>query len=775
MQTEIRADKLAALNSAQREAVIHEGGPALVLAGAGSGKTRVLTTRIARLVEENGVALHRILAVTFTNKAAAEMRSRLAKLLGAEPVGMWVGTFHAIGARFLRMHADHVGRSRDFTIYDEDDAQSLVKRLMERESVSSKDWSPQAILNAISGAKNALVTPTEYAALAKDTLARNVARIYAVLEPALRQANAVTFDDLLVLPVRIFQQEPVLLEKYRRRFQHVLVDEYQDTNRAQYTLITQLAGSDGNVMVVGDDDQSIYGWRGADIRNILDFERDFPNARVVRLEENYRSMPPVLALANAVIVPNKGRRGKTLRATRSGGPVPVLMRTLDERDEAEWLAEELVERRQSVPGARWSSCAVLYRTNAQSRALEEGLRRKSIPYRLVGAVRFYDRREIRDLMAYLKLAANPADDEAFRRAVAVPKRGVGDTSVEALAGAARSAGVPMLAAASDPASGSAVRPAVRPAARVALEEFVRVVNALRARALGGVTVDELLSELVTELGYEAYLRAEGPEGKDRIDNVKELITGATDFPAETEEGEEAQTPLGRFLQRATLVAATDQLDASADAVTLMTLHNAKGLEFPVVFITGLEDGLLPIKRALDEGGDAVEEERRLLYVGVTRAEDALYLSYAETRRWQGSTIQSKRSSFLDAVPPSLTQHRQTIRVRSSGRGMMGMMRTPAPSWLGGEDMSIGGPRAASRRPGMAIDFGRGGFADEDASQDSADIVVGARVKHRKFGSGTIAEVSGAGRESKAKVDFDDEAVGRKTLVVAQANLERVTE
>ncbi len=771
MQTEIGADKLATLNSAQREAVIHEGGPALVLAGAGSGKTRVLTTRIARLVEEHGVELHRILAVTFTNKAAAEMRSRLGKLLGAEPVGMWVGTFHAIGARFLRRHAELVGRSRDYTIYDEDDAQLLVKRLMQRESVSTKDWSPQAILNAISGAKNALVTPAEYAALAQDTLTRNVARIYEVLEPALRQANAVTFDDLLVLPVRIFQQEPALLEQYRRRFQHVLVDEYQDTNRAQYTLITQLAGSDGNVMVVGDDDQSIYGWRGADIRNILDFERDFPGARIVRLEENYRSMPPVLALANAVIVPNVGRRGKTLRATRSGGPVPVLMRTLDERDEAEWLAEELVERRQSVPGARWSHCAVLYRTNAQSRALEEGLRRKSIPYRLVGAVRFYDRREIRDLMAYLKLAANPADDEAFRRAIAVPKRGIGDTSVEALAGAASSAGLPMFAAASDPASGSAVRPG----ARAALVEFIRVVNALRASALEGNTVDDLLSELVTDLGYESYLRAEGPEGKERIDNVQELIAGATDIPTETEEGEDVQTPLGRFLQRATLVAATDQLDASADAVTLMTLHNAKGLEFPVVFITGLEDGLLPIKRALDEGGDAVEEERRLLYVGVTRAEDALYLSYAETRRWQGTTMQSKRSSFLDAVPPSLTQQRQTMRVRSSGRSMMGMMRNEAPAWLGGEDMSIGGPRAASRRPGMAIDFGRNGIADEDVSQDAADIAIGARVKHRKFGSGTIVDVAGSGRETKAKVDFDDESIGRKTLVVAQANLERVTE
>ncbi|HEU4642075.1 MAG TPA: UvrD-helicase domain-containing protein, partial [Gemmatimonadaceae bacterium] len=402
----------AGLNPAQREAVLHFEGPILVLAGAGSGKTRVLTTRIARLIEHHGVDPRHILAVTFTNKAAGEMKERVARLLGQEPAGMWTGTFHAIGARILRREAHLVGRTPAFTIYDEDDSLSALKRVMERLKISTKQWTPKAIRGAISDAKNALVSPKEYASLALDPLSRAAAPVYEHLDAALRDANAVDFDDLLVLPVRIFQENPHRLAEYRARFQFILVDEYQDTNRAQYQLIKLLGGEHGNVLVVGDDDQSIYGWRGADIRNILDFEKDFPSAKVVRLEENYRSTPEVLQLANEVISANTSRRGKTLRATRRGGEKVTVVGTLDERDEADFVAEEVLARRAAQRDLLLRDFAVLYRTNSQSRALEEALRKRAIRYRLVGAVRFYDRREIRDLMSYLKLIANPADDEA---------------------------------------------------------------------------------------------------------------------------------------------------------------------------------------------------------------------------------------------------------------------------------------------------------------------------------------------------------------------------
>src|SRR5215475_4359849 len=452
---------IAGLNPAQREAVLHVNGPLLVLAGAGSGKTRVLTSRIARLIDVEGVDPRQILAVTFTNKAAGEMRERIGRLLGSEPAGMWAGTFHAVGARMLRAAAALVGRTPAFTIYDSDDSLSVVKRLMERHDVSSKQVAPRAIQAVISDAKNALVPPAEFERLAMDPLSRAASTIYKSLGETLQLANAADFDDLLVLPVRMLQQHPDKLSQYRRKFHYILVDEYQDTNRAEYELVKLLGGEHGNVCVVGDDDQSIYGWRGADIRNILDFQKDFPGAAVVRLEENYRSTPQILDLANVVISANTARMGKTLRATRGGGEAITLVRSLDERDEADFVVGEIGVRRSGPSPAGFGDVAVLYRTNAQSRALEEALRRQAMPYRLVGAVRFYDRREIRDLMAYLKLIANPADDEAFRRAVGVPKRGLGETTIDQLAEASRVAGVPMFEGGRRDDIVSALRPAAR--------------------------------------------------------------------------------------------------------------------------------------------------------------------------------------------------------------------------------------------------------------------------------------------------------------------------
>src|SRR5256885_3667156 len=487
--TATEAEPLAGLNPAQREAVLHFEGPMLVLAGAGSGKTRVLTTRIARLIEHHGVDPSKILAVTFTNKAAGEMRERIARLLGEEPKGMWSGTFHAIGARILRVVAALTGRTSSFTIYDEDDTLSLIKRMMDQEGVSPKQWSPKVITSLISDAKNALVSADEYAKLAMDPVSRAAAKVYNRLEAALRTANAVSFDDLLVLPVEIFRKDEATLARYRDRFQFILVDEYQDTNRAQFQFIKLLGSGHGNVVVVGDDDQSIYGWRGADIRNILDFEKEFASAKLVRLEENYRSTPDILHVANAAITQNVGRKGKTLRATREAGEPVTLVAALDERDEADFVIEEIKTRR-NQENRGLNEFAVLYRTNAQSRALEDALRREAMQYRLVGSVRFYDRREIRDLMAYLKLIANPSDEEAFRRAISVPKRGIGDTTVDMLATRARALGVPLYEA----AGRQEVQESLRAGSRKALTDFAQMISGLRERARD-TSVDVLLQEL----------------------------------------------------------------------------------------------------------------------------------------------------------------------------------------------------------------------------------------------------------------------------------------
>ncbi|MFL5525066.1 MAG: ATP-dependent helicase [Gemmatimonadaceae bacterium] len=752
-----RTEPLAGLNPAQREAVLHYEGPMLVLAGAGSGKTRVLTTRIARLIEHHGVDPSRILAVTFTNKAAGEMRERIARLLGEEPKGMWSGTFHAIGARILRSSAHHVGRTSSFTIYDEDDSLGVVKRIMEREGIPQKQWSPKVIASLISDAKNALVPPAEYDSLAMDPVSRATAKVYRQLDQTLRAANAVSFDDLLVLPVEIFRNDEATLRRYRERFQFILVDEYQDTNRAQFQFIKLLGSGHGNVVVVGDDDQSIYGWRGADIRNILDFEKEFSPARIVRLEDNYRSTPDILRVANAAITQNVSRKGKTLRATREAGEPVTLVAALDERDEADFILEE-IKARQNREGRALSEFAVLYRTNAQSRPLEDALRREVIPYRLVGSVRFYDRREIRDLMAYLKLIANPSDEEAFRRAIAVPKRGIGDASVDVLAARAREDRVSL----SEVAAREDLQESLRPAARKALADFTRLIADFRERAKE-TSVDVLIQELVAEIRYVDYLQAEGPESaRDRIENVGALISGAAETVID-DGGEVGLTPLDHFLQRAMLVAGADALDPSADAVTLMTLHNAKGLEYPVVFLTGLEDGLFPLSQSFDDP-PKLEEERRLFYVGITRAQEKLYLSHTEMRRRNGELLPSIKSRFLREIEAANLEEKKTLRVTAMGRGAAGRGS--------GREIGFSGAYPARRTHDVPAWRRPTPIAEAEASQDEPRYVKGERVKHKLFGDGSIAELSGVGREVKAIIDFDDEAVGRKTIKLAYTTLER---
>ena len=733
------------LNEAQGEAVAHVEGPILVLAGAGSGKTRVLTVRLAKLIDEHGADPRRILAVTFTNKAAHEMKQRVARLLGREPDGLWIGTFHAVCARLLRREAPHLGFTRTFTIYDEDDSEALVRRVIDDLGLPPKLYSARGVRWEISRAKNAMTSPEDYAAGAADPYHANVGRVFAAMVQALRRANAMDFDDLLLHPLALFAQHPQRLAEYRARFQFLLMDEYQDTNRAQYLFLRHLAGEAGNLFVVGDDDQSIYGWRGADLRNILEFRRDFPAAKLVRLEENYRSTRPILDAANSVIVANRGRIGKTLRTRREGGEPITMVRAADERDEAEWLVREFVQRARRGEHA-FDEVAVLVRTNAQTRAFEEELRRAGIPYRVVGAVSFYERREVKDLLAYLRLLVNPDDDEAFRRAVAVPRRGIGETSLVQLATSAAQWGWSLMRAAA--VAGRV--PDLRPRAKESLEQFAADVGAM-AQALKPLQPAEALRGLVARLGYDRYLLEEDETGPERLENVNELINAAAAWSEEWGAvlGEDEGLPLERFLSQAALTTAAD-VEGDPRGVTLMTLHAAKGLEFPVVAVAGLEEGLFPLARA--ETPEDIEEERRLCYVGMTRAKDKLYLAHASARRRSGSLLPAFPSRFLADVPPSLVEERVT-----------------RPSW------SVA--REPQRRPARRPLAPRALAADDeveyaDVPDDAPRFVPGERVRHSRFGSGTIREVAGRGRDLKVAVEFDDETVGLKQLLAAYAGLER---
>ena len=740
-------DWLGSLNPAQREAAEHVHGPILVLAGAGSGKTRVLTARIARLIEEHGVPAERIFAVTFTNRAAGEMKERVAAMLGRDPAGLWIGTFHSLSARLLRREAERLGFSRQFTIYDEDDRLALVKRLMEARHHSTKLFPPKAIQHIISGAKNRMIGAEALKASAPhDPMVQVAADIQGALAGALRAQNAMDFDDLMLHPLTLFQEHPERLAAWQARFQFVLVDEFQDTNRAQYQLV-RLLGAHGNVFAVGDDDQSIYGWRGAEVRNMREFQSDFSPVRLVRLEENYRSTQVVLDAANAVIRENQSRLGKTLRTRRQGGEPVSLVAAADERDEAEWIAMEYA-RRAKAGDWTYPEMAVLYRTNAQSRAFEEAFRRAGIPYRLIGAVSFYDRREVKDLLAYLRLVANPADDEAFVRAIAVPKRGIGDASLTQLREAAAQWKKPLLdtAAVADRIQG------MRPNVREALCSFGRLIEELRARS-SDLSPALILEDLVRRLDYERLLLAEGTEGADRWDNVRELIAAAANASEVVEEAEGA-TPLERFLADSVLLTGQDKEEGAEGGVTLMTMHTAKGLEWRCVAVAGLEDGLFPLARSL-ESVDALEEERRLFYVALTRAKDKLHLSWARSRRRGGEIRPGMPSRFLRAVPPGLIEEKRTSSLWApplTGYGGFGGGRPAAKPWFR--------EQPAARLP------------EEEISQDAPRFVKGERVRHRRFGSGTIEGLTGAGKDLKVAVRFDDEAVGSKQLLVAYAGLER---
>ena len=642
-----RAERLLeGLNPPQREAVVHGGGPLLVLAGAGSGKTRVLTHRVAYLVATGQAKPSEILAITFTNKAAGEMRGRVEGLVGRIVRLMWVMTFHSACARMLRAEAERLGYTPRFSIYDEADSVRLVKRCLDELAIDPKRFAPRAIKAQISNAKNQLKDAAAYREQVGSFFEQTAADVYELYEQRIHEMNAVDFDDLLFRTVNVLELFPDVAERYRRTFRWILVDEYQDTNHAQYRLLQLLAGEERNVCVVGDDDQSIYGFRGADINNILDFERDFPGATVVKLEQNYRSTQTILSAANAVVSHNQGRKPKELW-TDVGEGEPVHVTELDdEHGEARFVAAE-IERLRDEEGLSASEVSVFYRTNAQSRVLEDTLVRFGVAYQVIGGTKFYERAEIKDALAYLTLLVNPADAVSFARIVNSPKRGIGQTTVGRVVAHANTMGEPITEIAAVPE----LVPGLGPPAVKALDHFASLVERLRELS-EHTTVGDLLESTLQETGYFEALEAERTiEAQGRLENLHELIGVAREFDANWE-GERGQPAHPEFLQQLSLYSEQDALRDASDLVTLMTLHNAKGLEYPVVFMIGCEEGVFPHSRSIDEGN--LEEERRLCYVGITRAERKLYMTYASTRTLYGARSFNMPSRFIDELPAELT-------------------------------------------------------------------------------------------------------------------------
>jgi len=699
---------LAGLNEPQREAVVHGDGPLLILAGAGSGKTRVLTHRIAFLLGVGAARPDEILSITFTNKAAQEMRERVELLVGARTRAMWLMTFHSACARMLRADAHRLGYTRQFTIYDQADARRLVKRCIEQLDVDPKRFTPGAIHHEISDAKNKLRDAEGYGEVVGSYFEQTVADVYRLYESELHRMNAMDFDDLLVRAVNVMELFPEVRERYATAFRYVLVDEYQDTNHAQYRWLQLIAGAENhrNLAVVGDDDQSVYGFRGADVRNILDFEDDFPEAKVVRLEQNYRSTQTILDAANAVISHNRGRMGKALW-TEIGQGDPIKVRELeDEHAEGRFVAGEI--ERLVDEGISRQEIAVFYRTNAQSRVLEDTLVRAQIGYQVIGGTKFYERAEIKDAIAYLTVLVNDQDVVSFTRIVNSPRRGIGQTSLQRVVSWANTAGITLWEAAADPES----VPGLGAAAVKAFHRFMGALRVLRERAEAATPVAALLGELLRETGYLDALEAERTiEAQGRIENLEELVNVAAEYDASIEPGEGDEPPsLAGFLQEIALVADADARRDDEGLVTLMTLHNAKGLEYPVVFMIGCEEGVFPHARAIDEGG--LEEERRLAYVGITRAQRELYVTYARTRAVFGARAFGARSRFVDEIPASLTD-------RPAGPALgVGGVRERALSW--------GSPAGA------------GGGAEAPTFR------LGEDVAHPAFGEGVVTAVEAGG-------------------------------
>jgi DNA helicase-2/ATP-dependent DNA helicase PcrA len=746
----VGGDLLAGLNPDQAEAVAHGDGPLLVVAGAGSGKTRVLTHRIAHLIIERHVSPFEILAITFTNKAADEMKHRVAALVGPVAAKMWVSTFHAACARILRRDAKALGFPSSFTIYDQSDAVRLTGYVLRDKNVDTKRFPARGVHAAISGAKNELLGVEEYAEQAGSFYEKKIADVYREYQARLLQAGAMDFDDLLTQTVALFRQHPDVLDHYRRRFGHVLVDEYQDTNRPQNELVVLLAKQHRNITVVGDSDQSVYSFRSADIRNILEFEDTFPDATVVVLDQNYRSTQTILDAANAVIARNTARKPKELWTEQGAGEAIVRYSAEDEADEAAWVSGELA--RQHDGGThRWGDMAVFYRTNAMSRVLEERLARVGIPYKVIGGTRFYDRKEVKDALAYLKAVVNPADEVSVKRVLNTPKRGIGDTTVGRLDGWAAAQGVTFGAALRRAEEAGVKGPALR-----GIRDFLVLLDGAAPLVEDGPA--SVLDALLDRSGYLRELEAEHTvEAQGRLENLAELIGSAR-------EAESVEV----FLEQTSLVADTDALDADESAVVLMTLHSAKGLEFPVVFVVGMEDGVFPHLRSLGEP-DQLEEERRLAYVGITRARELLHLSSAWSRTIFGATQYNPPSRFLDEIPSKLVREVGGQKRGQGGSGWRRTQDTDGRVFGGSGGSSFGGKQ---RIVESAIRSGAATPPPSTTGAETLGLRVGDDVRHSKWGEGVIVDLEGAGDKAEAVVRFPD--AGEKRLLLSWAPLEKLS-
>ena len=747
------------LNEPQREAVYHTDGPLLILAGAGSGKTRVLTHRIAYLIEERNVNPWNILAITFTNKAAGEMRERVDSLVGFGSESIWVSTFHSMCVRILRRFIDRLGYDNRFTIYDTDDQKTLMKEVCKKVAIDTKVFKERSLMSAISSAKNELILPDEFELNVGGDFAKlKIAKVYREYEAQLKANNALDFDDLLVKTVQLLQTQPDVLENYQERFRYIMVDEYQDTNTVQFQLVRLLAGKYRNLCVVGDDDQSIYKFRGANIRNILDFEHEFSDACVIKLEQNYRSTGNILNAANRVIANNKGRKEKTLWTANGEGELVHLRQFDTGYDEADFIAEDI--KKEVRAGASYNDHAVLYRTNAQSRLLEEKFVAMNVPYKIVGGVNFYARREIKDLLAYLKTIDNGMDDIAVRRIINVPKRGIGLTTINRIQESAAERGLgfyeTLMAPELIPGIG-------RRAAK--LDSFAALIEYFKGLT-GQMSITDLLREVIEKTGYMESLDSEDKEdAQARKENIDELINKAAAYEEAAEDRDEPAT-LSAFLEEVALVADIDSLDEEQDYVVLMTLHSAKGLEFPHVYLAGMEDGLFPSYMTItSDDRDDLEEERRLCYVGITRAEQELTLTCARRRMVRGETQYNKISRFIKEIPAELldtgsrriepetevpvqqntyAHAREAFRARAFGAAYSNGAGKSSGVSSGKSSQGL-----ASLQKGSQLAAGSGG---------SPDYAEGDRVRHVKFGEGTVLEIRSGGRDYEVTVDFDSAGV-----------------
>ncbi|MGT2764614.1 DNA helicase PcrA [Streptococcus intermedius] len=755
---------LTGMNDRQAEAVQTTDGPLLIMAGAGSGKTRVLTHRIAYLIDEKLVNPWNILAITFTNKAAREMKERAFSLNQATEDCL-IATFHSMCVRILRREADHIGYNRNFTIVDPGEQRTLMKRILKNLNLDPKKWNERAILGTISNAKNDLIDEVAYENMAGDMYTEIVAKCYTAYQKELRQSEAMDFDDLIMLTLRLFDQNPDVLTYYQQRYQYIHVDEYQDTNHAQYQLVKLLASRFKNICVVGDADQSIYGWRGADMQNILDFEKDYPEAKVVLLEENYRSTKTILQAANEVIRNNRNRRPKNLWTQNEDGEEIVYYRANDEQDEALFVARTIDQLTRE--GYSHRDFAVLYRTNAQSRTVEEALLKANIPYTMVGGTKFYSRKEIRDVISYLNLIANPSDNISYERVVNEPKRGVGPGTVEKIRNFAASQNVSLLEA-----SSQIMLSLVKGKAAQSVFDFANLILNLREQ-LDELTVTELVEIVLEKTAYTEQLVAQGTlESQARIENIEEFLSVTKNFDehSENDTEETGLDKLSRFLNDLALVADTDDAGTQESSeVTLMTLHAAKGLEFPVVFIIGMEENVFPLSRATEEE-DELEEERRLAYVGITRAEKVLFLTNANSRLLYGKTNYNRPTRFLNEISSDLLNYQGLARPANTsfkasyvnGKTVQFGQGTSLAQALQERKRQVGPSSISSSQ----LPFGK----NIEANQPDLNWAIGDIAHHKKWGDGTVLEVSGSGSSLELKINFPE--VGSKKLLASVAPIEK---